>query len=66
MEYIKQLQKWIPAQIPAWHLCYRASRDGWKAYTFNSLCDYKGATVTLVRVGKCIFGGYTDITWGGK
>ena len=46
-----------------WKRCWRASLDGWAASTFHSLCDDKGPTVTIVRVGQYIFGGYTSISW---
>ena len=48
----------------AWKRCWRASVDGWAASTFHSRCDGKGPTVTIVRVGKYIFGGYTSVSWG--
>ena len=47
-----------------WKRCWRASVDGWAASTFHSRCDGKGPTVTIIRVGKYIFGGYTSISWG--
>ena len=43
--------------------CYRAINDGWGANTFHSRCDKKGETITLVKVGKYIFGGYTNVEW---
>ena len=48
----------------AWKLCWRASVDGWAARTFHSRCDGKGPTVTIIRVGRYIFGGYTSVSWG--
>ena len=47
-----------------WKRCWRASVDGWAASTFHSRCDGKGPTVTIIRVGKYIFGGYISISWG--
>ncbi|XP_073251059.1 uncharacterized protein [Porites lutea] len=47
-----------------WKRCWRASEDGWAASTFHSRCDSKGPTVTIIRVGRYIFGGYTSISWG--
>ena len=47
-------------------LLYRASRDGWAASNFHSCCDSKGPTVTVVKTGNYIFGGYTDQSWDGK
>ena len=43
--------------------CWRAKTDGWAASTFHSNCDAKGPTVTIIRVGSYIFGGYTDVSW---
>ena len=63
-DYIKQLQEWLKEEDD-WKLCYRASRDGWRSSNFHTRCDYKGPTVTIVRVGYYIFGGYADVAWGG-
>ena len=46
-----------------WKRCWRASVDGWAASTFHSRCDRKGPTVTIIRVKRYIFGGYTSISW---
>ncbi|XP_068761361.1 uncharacterized protein [Montipora capricornis] len=43
--------------------CWRAKTDGWAATTFHSNCDGKGPTVTIIKVGSYIFGGYTDVSW---
>ena len=63
-EYLEQLQQWLDDEID-WRLCYRASRDGWRSSDFHSRCDFKGPTVTLIKAGYYIFGGYSDIPWGG-
>ena len=47
-------------------LLYRASRDGWAASNFHSCYDNKGPTVTVIKSGNCIFGGYTEHEWKGK
>ena len=44
-------------------LLYRASRNGWAASNFHAYCDNKGPTVTVVKSGNYIFGGYTDTSW---
>ena len=68
--YLWILRKWLsPVHVAqsvnsAWKLCWRASVDGWDARIFHSRCDGKGPTVTIIRVGKYIFGGYTSISWG--
>jgi len=46
-----------------WLLCYRASSDGWDVSNFHTKCDGKPHTVTIIKVGDHVFGGYTDIPW---
>ncbi|KAK3735157.1 hypothetical protein QZH41_020253 [Actinostola sp. cb2023] len=47
-----------------WVRCWHASVDGWDVKkTFHPQCDGKGPTVTIVRVGQFVFGGYTDVSW---
>ena len=46
--------------------CWRAKTDGWAASTFHSKCDGKGPTVTIIKVGSYIFGGYTGVSWSSK
>ena len=65
MEYVKQVVGWLGGQFQ-WQLCYRASVHGWRAKNFHTMCDNKGPTVTIVKVGECIFGGYTDKNWKGN
>ena len=48
-----------------WELCFRASEHQYSAYAFHAYCDHRGPTVTLVRVGKDVFGGYADKSWEG-
>ena len=62
IEYVKQVVEWLGDQFE-WRLCHRASADGWKAQNFHRKCHNKGPTVTLVKVGEYIFGGYTDQDW---
>ncbi|XP_022777477.1 TLD domain-containing protein 1-like [Stylophora pistillata] len=65
--YLGSLRVWlspvVQSQSSYWKFCWRASVDGWAASTFHSLCDSKGPTVTIVRVGKYIFGGYNSLSW---
>ena len=49
-----------------WKLCYRATDDGWKASDFHKTCNNIGPTVTLVKCGISIFGGFTHQSWEGK
>ena len=44
-------------------LLYRASRDGFAAECFHSRCDNNGPTVTIVKSGEYIFGGFTEKSW---
>lgn len=44
-------------------LLYRASYNGWAASNFHSCCDNKGPTVTVIKSGNYIFGGYTEQLW---
>lgn len=67
---ISQLNSWLSPKLGSsysyWKLCYRASVDGWRSRTFHNRCDNKGPTVTIVRVGSYIFGGYNDDSWQGR
>ena len=47
-----------------WEICYRASTHGWAVSTFHSRCDGIRDTVTIIKKGQYVFGGYTDIPWG--
>ena len=47
-------------------LLYRASRNGWASSNFHSCCDNKGPTVTVIKSGNNIFGGYTEQSWHSK
>lgn len=60
----QQLAQWLPGS-GVWDICWHASRDGWAASRFHKGCDDKGPTVTIVQVGRYIFGGYTDVSWAG-
>ena len=62
--YRKILQGWLPAaMVGEWRLLFRASRDGFAASAFHSKCDNKGPTVTVVKSGANIFGGFTEQPW---
>ena len=58
------LKSWLPRG--KWRVLFRASRDGFAAATFHSKCDNKGATVTIVKSGNNIFGGFTEVSWASK
>ena len=64
VEHRKILKAWLPvAMVGEWRLLFRASRDGFAASTFHSNCDNKGPTVTVVKSGANIFGGFTEKPW---
>ncbi|XP_066023558.1 uncharacterized protein [Pocillopora verrucosa] len=46
-----------------WLLCHRASKHGWAVSTFHINCDHRPNTVTIIKNGQYVFGGYTDIPW---
>ena len=60
------LNGWLSLQEGKWKLLFRGSRDGFQAETFHSKCDNKGPTVTIVKSGNNIFGGFTEISWNSK
>ena len=67
--YYEILQQYLEPAVgkhSRWLLCYRASFHGWLASTFHTNCDGKDNTVTIIKKGHNIFGGYTDIPWGKK
>ena len=49
-----------------WRLLFRASRDGFASSVFHSKCDNKGPTITVVKSGGNIFGGFTENAWTSK
>ena len=66
--HLTSLSNWLKPVAKSvnslWKRSWRASMDGWVASTFHSRCDGKGPTVTIIRVGRYIFGGYTSLSWG--
>ena len=65
-EHRSVLSGWLPQQDGKWQLLMRASQDGFQAQTFHSKCDDKGPTVTIVKSGNNIFGGFTETSWSSK
>ena len=49
-----------------WYKCFRASEHKFLSAEFHKYCDNKGPTVTIVRSGSQLFGGFTDLSWDGK
>ena len=45
-------------------LIYQASKDGFKATQFHSLCDNQGPTICIVQAENArTFGGYANLSW---
>ena len=66
-EHRRVLKGWLPeAMRGEWRLLFRASRYGFDASMFHSKCDQKGPTITVVKSGENIFGGFTEKTWTSK
>ena len=65
-EHRRTLKGWLPPPDGKWRLLFRASRDGFAVQTFHYKCDNKGPTVTIVKSGNNIFGGFTEISWDSK
>ena len=62
-EHRRLLKSWLPPLKGDWHLLFRASRDGFAVKTFHSKCDNQGPTLTIVKSGNYIFGGFTELSW---
>ena len=62
-DLVKILLGMVPYKIGRWCLLFRASRDGFAAESFHLKCDKKGPTLTVVRSGSFIFGGFTEAAW---
>ncbi|XP_078383861.1 uncharacterized protein LOC144666332 [Oculina patagonica] len=66
-KYLNSLSGWLKPvaqnRSSHWKRCLRASVDGWAASTFHAQCNNKGRTVSIIRVGQYIFGGYTSTSW---
>eukprot|EP01125_Pyxidicula_operculata_P018400 TRINITY_DN6534_c0_g3_i3.p1 TRINITY_DN6534_c0_g3~~TRINITY_DN6534_c0_g3_i3.p1 ORF type:complete len:381 (-),score=111.30 TRINITY_DN6534_c0_g3_i3:100-1242(-) len=56
------IQSWLGTPR-VWTLRYRGTRDGFNSNNFHARCDNVGPTVTLIRVGSYIFGGYNPNSW---
>ena len=58
-----QIDTW--AQLPGqtWVPCYVRSTDGANAAIFHGQCDNKGKTVTVIKAGNAVFGGFTAAPW---
>ena len=70
VSHLNTLGNWLKPVMQSinsrWRRCWLASANGWSVETFHLYCDNKGPTVTIIRVGKYIFGGYTSTSWDGE
>ena len=68
LTHVELLHKWVEEAVKTkvkFELLWKGSRDGFKAATFHSKCDGKGATVTVIKSQHDqIFGGFTSESWG--
>ncbi|KAL9972013.1 hypothetical protein ACROYT_G018245 [Oculina patagonica] len=64
-KYTDQLMTYLEPVLQSGKLvrCWHALADGWGAATFHEKCDGKGPTVTIIKVGDYIFGGYANEPW---
>ena len=67
-KYLDQLNSYLVPVLKSssrsrFFRCWRGKTDGWVPPTFQSNCGGKGPTVTIIKVGSYIFGGYTDVSW---
>ena len=62
-QLIDLLKETIQSASDDYVLLYRASQNGWTAANFHSCCDGKGPTVTVIKSGNYVFGGYTEEKW---
>ena len=62
---VELVERWIsPSKFFKCKLIYDAKENGDKVSTFHSLCDNKGATLTIISTNdKKIFGGYLSISF---
>jgi len=62
-EHRRLLKGWLPPLKGDWRLLFRASRDGFAVKTFHTKCDNQGPTLTIVKSGNYIFGGFSELSW---
>jgi len=62
-----KINAWIGTPGQLWKLCYSKATNGASSSTFHSLCDGKGASVTIARLNTSgtirIIGGYNTTSW---
>ena len=55
--------KGTAAEGAQWKKCFQGTLHGFGAAFFHTRCDNKLITLTIVRAGDYIFGGYADNPW---
>ncbi|EFA79308.1 hypothetical protein PPL_07726 [Heterostelium album PN500] len=62
-EHFEIINKWL-GNSKISELLFKASKDGFDATKFHANCDYKGATVSIIK-SSCgnVFGGYNSQSW---
>ena len=63
---VNWLKETLPITISSEKLLYCASGCGGDHSDFHRCCDNKGPTVTVIKSGNYIFGGFTEKKWGGE
>eukprot|EP01112_Ceratiomyxa_fruticulosa_P007184 TRINITY_DN1854_c0_g1_i2.p2 TRINITY_DN1854_c0_g1~~TRINITY_DN1854_c0_g1_i2.p2 ORF type:complete len:342 (+),score=62.55 TRINITY_DN1854_c0_g1_i2:867-1892(+) len=64
---VEKLNEWVGCEsTQKWRLVYKGSRDGFQASKFHLNSDNKGASYTILKSGKNIFGGYNPSSWSSK
>lgn len=59
-----QLLELIEKSDKIFHLCYRASRDGWLGNDFHDHCNHLSNTLVVVKTTTgYILGGYVETWW---
>jgi hypothetical protein len=61
-----QLHEWLNLE-GNWELCYRGTRDGFRAFNFHQLCDGAHPSLTIIKTttGQ-VLGGFTSIGWSSR
>lgn len=63
----RQLMTWVGQKGKHFTLAWQATRDGFDAKIFHSLCDkYKESIVVIKSESNNIFGGYAADSWSGS
>lgn len=66
IEFLRTAFPFFIRERANWKRCYFAQQSSWRTEEFHSSCDYKGPSLTIIQVGKYVFGGFVEQSWGGK